>query len=549
MKKRTIALTLALALVPASVLADERQSLETLRQTTLGLIDALVDGGVLTRDKADALVRQAEQQAAARVAQASAASAAQPAVVRVPYVPQSVRNEIRDQLKEEVLSQARAERWAAPNEIPEWVSRIKWEGDLRARYQHEYFGSGNTAASAYRLNDLAFYDPSATRNVGAGAETASGRPTGNTMEDLQRWRIRARLGLTAQISDSVIAAVRLSTGNTQDRVSTNQTLGQDFNKYSFLVDRAFVKLDPAEWLSASVGRIPNPWFSTDMVWDEDLSFEGVAATVRLPGTARALQPFATAGWFPLRADAPPDTKSRSMHGIQVGADWAVNDVTNFRVGLAQYSFNGLEARPDPYDALGNPLSGYGSTTYGSGLRSKGNTLVSTNDFLFDTPTTVADINWGLASRFRPRVLTLAADLGYFDPVHVMLAAEYARNSAFDRKEILRRTGLALTDGSDKAYLLRVAVGMPVVKKPRDWQASLGYRHVGSDALLDAFTDSDFGLGGTNMKGYTLAFSYGLDQNTVLGLKWLSASTIDSPTLTDGDKFGVDLMQVDLSVKF
>ncbi|NMG48671.1 hypothetical protein GO613_11195 [Azoarcus communis] len=545
MKRCTVAFAIAMALAAPGVHADERESLETLRKTTLSLIDALVESGVLSRDKADALLKQAQQQAAATRSQ----PAGGPAPVRVPYIPESVRAEIRDQLRHEITAQARAERWAEPNAIPEWVSRLQWEGDIRVRYQHEYFDGGNTPAGAYRLDDLTFYDPSATRFVDAGSEAASGRATGNTSEDLQRWRIRARLGLLANISPSVSAGVRLSTGNTQDRVSTNQTLGQNFNKYSFLVDRAYLKLDPVEWFSASLGRIPNPWFSTDLVWDEDLSFEGLAATFRKPAQAGQLQPFATVGWFPLRSDAPPDTESRSLTGIQLGVDWSPGRDTRVRAGFAQYRYHGMEARPDPYDALGNRLSGWGSTVYGAGLRGKGNTLVSTNDYLYDTPATVDDVNWGLASRFAPQVLTVAADLAHFDPWHVLLSAEYVRNTAFSRGEIFRRTGLRLSDGSNTAYLFRVAVGALAVREKGEWQASLSYRRVGSDAVLDAFTDSDFGLGGTNLKGYTLGFNYGLDRNTVLGLRWMSADTIDSPTLADGHRFGVDLLQIDMSVKF
>ena len=41
--------------------ADERESLESLRQTTLQLIQLLVQQGVLTQDKADELLRQAQR--------------------------------------------------------------------------------------------------------------------------------------------------------------------------------------------------------------------------------------------------------------------------------------------------------------------------------------------------------------------------------------------------------------------------------------------------------------------------------------------------------
>lgn len=348
------------------------------------------------------------------------------------------------------------------------------------------------------------------------------------------------------------AGVRLATGNTNDRVSTNQTLGQNFNKYSFVVDRAFIRYTPVEWLTVSGGRIANPWLSTDLIWDEDLNFEGVAATLRPSLDAGRVKPFVTAGWFPLRIDSPNEHGSRSMSAVQLGVNWEVRRDLRLKFGAAQYRFDNVEGREDSrFDELtGERLPGYGQYEYGSGFRAKGNTLFTTNN-LYETPSDFDSSNWiwGLASRFEPLALTAAVDIARFDPFHVMVSAEYVKNTAFDRKEIQRRTGVRLSDGSDTAYLFRVAVGMPSIRQIGDWQASFTYRRVGSDAVLDAFTDSDFGLGGTNMKGYTLGFSYGIEQNTAIGLRWMSADSIDSPTLVAGDKFGVDTLQMDLSVRF
>ena len=133
-----IALALAMALaLPAQ--ADERESLETLRETTRSLIDALVESGVLPKDKADALIQAAQAKAAASLAQkaqepkpAQVTAEGKP-VLRVPYVPDSMRAQIRDEVKEEVVAQARAERWGVPN-APSWTSRIKIESE---GYIHE----------------------------------------------------------------------------------------------------------------------------------------------------------------------------------------------------------------------------------------------------------------------------------------------------------------------------------------------------------------------------------------------------------------------------
>ena len=62
MKKALPTLALA-ALFALPAQANEGASIDTLRQTTMNLIDALVDTGVLTREKADELIKAAEAKA------------------------------------------------------------------------------------------------------------------------------------------------------------------------------------------------------------------------------------------------------------------------------------------------------------------------------------------------------------------------------------------------------------------------------------------------------------------------------------------------------
>lgn len=523
-------------------LADDRESLETLRETTLNLIDALVEQGIFSREKADAMVKAAQSKAAKTVTREKSKSAAP---VRVQYVPETVKNEIRDQLRQEVLAQAKAERWAEPNAVPSWLDRIKWEGDIRVRYQLDDYAKSNTDALNYILA-AAGSNPTGsevTRSAGFLSNNGSAA-TANTLEDRDRYRLRARLGILAKVSDDWSAGVRLATGNTTDRVSTNQTMGQDFNKYQLMVDRAYLKYDPVEWLSATGGRIPNPWFSTDLVWDEDLNFEGFATTIKPSFANGDFRPFLTLGAFPLREDSPPTRANRWMAGVQVGAKWSFSQNSRLTVGLAMYEFDKLEARVErDADYLAGSAS-YGQFEYGSGLRQKGNTLFRTN-----ASSDVGATIWGLASKFRPVNLTASLDLAHFDPVHVVLTADYVKNTAFDRSEIQRRTGVALNDGKDYGYLFKLAVGMPKLEKRHDWQGSFAYRYLGSDATVDAFTDSDFGLGGTNLKGYQLGLNYGVDQNAWLSLRWMSAESIESFSLDPAHRFGVDLLQADVNVRF
>ncbi len=552
-KKLTAALLskllVALCLSSATLArADERESLESLRQTTLALIEALVQSGAITRERADALLKQAQERAAAAPAK-EPTPATQDNVVRVPYVPQVVRDQIRNEVKEEVLARARVERWGVPNATAEWTDRLRIDGDVRFRHQADRFGDENPSPESFLAASLG----GQTRAPDFAAGTSGGLATGNTQGDRERLRLRARLGVVAKVSDMVSAGVRLTTGSATDRVSTNQTLGQNLNKYSFLLDRAYIRLDPTEWLSINAGRIANPWFSTDLVWSDNLNFDGLATTLKLPSrTWRTFEPFVTAGFFPLREDAPPRSR-RALIGAQVGFQWEASETTRIKLGLAQYTYQNLEGRVDPdYDAVFGAGRSYGQYEYEASLRQRGNSLFLTNNPLeIQSGLTPDKARWGLTSRFHPMTLTVAVELSQFSPLVVMLSGEVVKNTAFDRAEILARTGVTLVDGRDRGYQMRVAVGAQELRNRGDWQLSLAYRYLGSDAVLDAFTDGDFGLGGTNTRGYVFGASYGIDRNTNLGLRLLSARTIDSPTVqpTLKDRFSVDSLQVDLNVRF
>ena len=551
--KKALVLAISAALFGTAVpaLADERGDLEQLRATTLGLIDALVDNGIIPREKAQQLMHDAEAKASARLAEVRPTEVGKDGkkVVRVSYVPESMKNEIRDQVKQEVLAQAKTERWGEPGAMPSWLDRFQFEGDMRLRYESTGLSQMNTAPGWYN-----YTNNFTTRAADiAGNATNQGLTNVNTQDDRDRWRLRARLGVNAKVSDMVSAGIRITTGNTTERTSTNQTLGQNFNKYGLVLDRGFIKLDPFSWLNFSGGRIANPFFGTDLVWADDLNFEGVAATLK-PQLSPSANAFLTAGWFPLRENNPLQTSSRDLIGVQGGLDWKFGAENRAKFGLGIYQYRGIQGVQESDDIYN---SGFPTRTdyatryeYPAGFRQRGNTL-----FLTNALTDFTGVNWGLASGFKELNLTGSLDLARFDPVHVILTGDYVKNLSFSRSEIARRTGTTILDGKDIGYMARLQVGYPETVKRGDWNVSLAYRYLGSDAVLDAFTNSDFGLGGTNNKGFILGANYGLDKNTWVSARWLSSNLIDSmaPKLsgdtTDPTKLSVDLFQVDLNARF
>jgi hypothetical protein len=99
------------------------------------------------------------------------------------------------------------------------------------------------------------------------------------------------------------------------------------------------------------------------------------------------------------------------------------------------------------------------------------------------------------------------------------------------------------DSEIDGYQFKLTLGYPRISLRHEWQAFVGYRYLEADAVLDAFTDSDFHLGGTNHKGFMIGGSYGLDKNTWLSARWMSSDEISGLPLS------IDVLQLDLNAKF
>lgn len=513
---------------PAVMAADERESLEQLHTTTLSLIELLVQEGVLSKSKADALIREAEaaRQAAAEkdtlTKAGSATGGTDPTAesgvkaVRVQYVPEHVKDEMREEIKKDVMAKLNfkaGERLGLPTSL----DRIQWEGDLRLRYEMDSFPPDNAPAFLFNASEV--------RN--ANIE--------NTTDERHRLRVRARLGAKLKISDWLDGRIRMTTGSATDPISSNQTLETQQGKFPIGLDLAYLRMTHEDWASVSGGRIENPWFSTDLVWDQDLAFDGVAAKFN-PRFAEDWRAFGTLGAFSVDEQQSSETnkaKDKWLLGAQVGLQWRDDNESSVIFGVALYDFRNIEGQPNP---LGSDE--FDNTAFS--LRTKGNSTFSID---------AANASYcgsggpcGLASKFRELNLTGQFDWAAFNPVHVILSADYVRNIGFDKDEILARTG-NIYEQEDTASRISLIVGMPKVAQLDDWQVFGAYKRIGADAVLDAFTDSDFHLGGTDTQGWILGASYGVGKNTWLTARWLSADEIS------GLPLAIDVLQVDLNAKF
>lgn len=535
--KAGLALSTFIGLSSAVTLAhaDERESLEQLKATTTNLIDLLVQEGVLNKDKADAIVKKATEDAARQVKQAKAKEATEAAAseegtvkdsksVRVQYVPDHVKKEIREEVKKDVMEKLNYKAGTRLG-LPSWIDRIAFNGDIRLRYQNDSFASDNAAASV--VNDVKRF-----ANIK------------NTTEDRNRLRLRARLGADVEVADWLSGGLRLTTGQQTDPVSPNQTEEVGKGKYTIGLDRAFLKAKPYSWLTVNGGRFANPFFSTDLVWDPDLAFDGIAATFT-PKFNDSWSSFATVGAFPIEEVESSDTNDADdkwLYALQTGIQWRAENKSTVRLALAYYDYNNVEGQSNP--AL---LTTQNGTV--PAFRQKGNNTFDINtQNNAGTPSSVNTI--ALASQFEQLNLTGQIDLMTFDPTHVTLTADYVKNIGYDAKEIFKRTGRQMDEETD-GYQVRLDVGSnsfnggPSVEvKPKDWQIYLAYKRLEADAVLDAFTDSDFHLGGTDAKGWLLGGNYAIDKNAWLSARYFSADNISGP-----GNLGIDVLLLDFIAKF
>jgi hypothetical protein len=599
---KTLIALLAAGLATSVQAESNEEILKVKKSTFVNLVDLLVQRGVINQDEGTGLVGAAQQEAKEIVqdeALGQALDAAQGKkptgkIKHVGYVPEFVKKEIRDEVRAElkgevidgVKADARKEGWGIPAALPEWVAAINPSFDMRIRFADEFYGKQNEGgilnSGLSAEGDL--IGPYNWMSINRAANTPQAglnRQVGmnpnqsilNNQTDRLRIRERFRLGFEVNLVDGLKSGVRLATSNIANPVSNDQSLGNTGQSFDFAIDRAYLQYDylddqKTNWFSVYAGRFLNPFVSTDVVFDPDLSFQGVAGSFRMPfnrgsdkltgykrpdpnarfginqGQQSPDSVFLTVGVFPIQ-EVDISVNDKWLYAGQLGADWLVFDQSRFNIAASYYEYKNINARRNAFGSYANDWTV-------PQFVQKGNSMVAITDVntwggqdqrCDDT----AGCLFGLASEFKIFNATANFDYAGFDPVHVLFTADYAKNMAFDRERILREFAGAFqsTDMQDRtsAYQVRVDVGKPEMRRWGDWSVNLAYRYIQRDAVLDAFTDSIFHQGGTDARGWALGAQYGLNKNASLNLRWMSTDAIDGP------RYSIDTVNVDLNARF
>jgi polyhydroxyalkanoate synthesis regulator phasin len=518
--------------------AAEQQTMLELRNTVVNLLQGLVQRGILTQEDAQKMVADAQSRAQTEVAAQRAQEKAEEGAVRVTYVPETVKDEIQAAVAkdvapvvvDDVVARAKDEGWGVPGALPQWVRNLDINTLLRVRGEGDYFDDQNAQNTYLNFNAI---------NKAGGIGKAGPDALLNTTEDRARLRARLRVDIKADVAPHVTARFGVSTGNFSDPVSMNETLGNYDQKLNFGVHNASI-----EWKTWNerqtrsfdlyAGRFDNPFLHSNLIWDEDLAFEGLAGTIGFDVFRRRDVSFDRGVWLTLGAfpvDEVELTQSdKWLYAGQIGLALPIADSSAFRLAGAYYQFRnmtGLRNAPD------SKLNDYTAPL----LLSKGNTLFDIRNDL-DPSTNL----FALAADYALANVTAQFDFGAFGKNRVQLTLDYVENRGFDAAEVEARIGQPVT-ARTRGRQAELSIGRERVREAHEWRAFATYRYVQRDAMLDAFTDSDFALGGTDSQGYIIGFELGLARNTWLTTRWYSSNEIDGPPL------GIDVFMLDWNTRF
>jgi len=403
-------------------------------------------------------------------------------------------------------------------QFPEWLTRVTFFGDVRVR--NEAF---------FRKTD----------------------------EDRNRDRFRLRFGAKVKATDEAEFGFKLASGNASDPISNNQTFTDEFTFKTINIANAYVKLMPSKslgfdrpYFSLMGGKFDFPMYvppaPSMLVFDRDLTpegfFESLKAVEEKEGFLRGVA-LNLGQWI---FEENSNTGEGVLYGFQGVANMALGDVLwNFGVGDYYYqNESSIAVARNKNTALNitNTVTLSDGTVVGG--RPIDPTKFGPNKDGISAPTTDAA---GNVVPGKPiTIKKLNSPFNDFDVatdfvIPTGMPAWPAR--AFG--EYVKNIDASSSD--DQGFVGGVGIG--AAKDPGDINFTYEYERLETDAVISAFSESDFGGRdtGTNTKAHVLQVGYVLNKYvSVQSTAWI-AKPIDN---VSGRKTDTDYRwQFDVSGKF
>jgi hypothetical protein len=480
--------------------------------------------------------------------------------------------------------------------------------DIRADEDKEY---SSTAASKINLSSsiksITFYGDLRLRyelrdgTTPAGLTGSGGVAANAGSQDRNAWRYRLRFGFKGDLYDNFFYGIRLSTNPYYDR-SGNVTLGHSDNGgvfgkgYSEMgVDLAYLGWKPTPDITLEGGQIPNPLYTTTMVWADDINPTG-AAEMYDHTFDNGLEIFGTAGQYIVSASEgngitntifgqtgngasnPSNYNNTFMFAEQVGFKYKFDDNTFIKAAATMYEYTGQDAAPDASVAgyySSNPLvlngSGANSPTFENGPFVGAAAPFTTNstgvndlevievpaefDFKgFGVPMRFfGDVAYNLEGQERADDARQAIGTGNAGGITLPAGMTLAQFQAQPTVQGVLQGGKNVED--DIAYQVGYEAGQ--LKKKGDWDTKLYWQSTGYYAVDPNLIDADIFNAATNMQGVVVQGSYNWTDGLTSTLRYAHGSRVDSrlatPNVTQDLSLGnistYNLFQADLMWKF
>jgi len=354
-----------------------------------------------------------------------------------------------DRKIEEAVNAEAAERMAAVS----WAERMRGSGDFRYRYE----------------------------NIDIEGQ-----------DDRKRNRIRARVLLQADVSDTVEVGLGLATGG-EDPVSTNQTLGGGGSSKPLSLDLAYFEwtgLKNTVLLGGKFKQQQHRAGNFGLIWDDDWRPEGTSLRY---DNGRF---FAVGLGTWIESDSSSSQQEFS-YGIQAGITVPLSHEVSLTLGTGYYHFDtaGKSSFFGDEDFFGNSFDPV------------------TGTYLYDYRETEGFVELGLDLFDRP----------------TLLFANYVQNLEVDE--------------NDSGYAF--GINYNEARKKGSWEIRMAYKKLEADAVLGLLTDSDFGNGGTNNKGVVASGAYAMHDNWNFRMTYF----INQIDIDDADQRDLNKLQLDLQFKY
>jgi hypothetical protein len=427
-------------------------------------------------------------------------------------------------------------------------------------------------------------------------ESRTATDPANGSINLQRYRYAVRIGLRGEVFDDFYYGIRLETS--QNPRSQFVTFGSSpnngpFNKNeggsaAIEIGQVYLGWKPEDWVDVTLGKMPNPLFTTSMVWSGNINPEGAAE--RFKYTVGDADFFATFGQFIYQDTSPDQTPQGYFNNTyydsytpfilawQGGVNYHLTKKISLKIAPVIYNYTGTGVNTGGGYSPGyvGDYVGQGTTKGINGIPAAYNLATPGNNSFNGYAANQTGINDLLVLEF-PMQLNIQ-----LDKISLRFFGDYAQNlHGGDRAQAayaaLQNNTLYPADAfiapisspqthDVTAYQAGFAVASKdclglsngSVSKRHAWEFKTYWQHIEQYALDPNLIDLDIFNGVENMQGVYVAVAYGFADNITGTLRYGYATRINDNLGTGGSSGDIpqmnpvnsyNLLQADLTFRF